>query len=150
MRVNKITALILTALAAICLSVSFAGCSYEYCDTLDEATALEIKTVFYNERYSDILDSPEDVPIDYFYGGYRNTFVVDVGASVLSRWYSIVVDGVVIEHPSANPIYACNNGKLYKLDEAFANKLLKHRDLVQIKELCRQRIENKFPGYFDK
>lgn len=144
---KKIIAIILSVLTTVGIAVALAGCAVKIPE-LDEDTALEIRTAYYeqNEKH---YQSVEKVIIENYYGKYNGYYVVGIYTPNLFNGEigAPNIDGIRFIMPVSTTITAYSNGNFYELFGAYYNGFLTRKDLIRINKIHRKFYSELYKDY---
>ena len=138
-------------LGVLIFSIFLVSCKKEIkfnMEELSEEMILKMKED-YIEEVSETADSVDDLWIKYYYGKYGDSyaFVIEEGGTEYAdaQWGEKVA-GITITYPSMGPyIYMYNNGKFYRLQEAYDKGLMNEESLTKLEE-----VKNRTTKFYEK
>lgn len=103
---------------------------------LGEAVAGQIKQAFYASEYNDgAFSSADEVVIYEYFGKFGSSYVVDIAVDpAITVCLEETVEGCYFFYPNPTPLLLYNQGKFYRLQEAFDSGLINKADVEKVHE----------------
>lgn len=138
-------------LCVLIFSIFLVSCKKEIkfdMEELSEEMILKMKEDYIKE-VAETADSVDDLWIRYYYGKYGDSYAFVISESGLAyadaEWGEKVA-GITIIYPSMGPyIHMYNNGKFYRLQEAYDKGLMNEESLTKLIE-----VKNNTTKFYDK